>query len=752
MSKSTAFSLFTLLLTVPSQVLADESDNAEPVASCVDSQGNTGDKAIIINADKTSLIENDKAQFDGNVSLCHKDTRLKADSATFSKSNNKVEAQGKINYATDSVSVTSKTFEADFNNNTVVLDKADYTLAENIAHGDASQLAIDGDKNLTLKDATFTTCPIGDDSWLLSAQEITLSEEEGWGEAWNAVIKIKDTPVLYIPWLTFAVDDRRKTGFLYPQIKSSVKYGLELETPYYINLAENYDLTLTPRYMSKRGMQFKSEFRYLTDMHQGQLNVEFLNDDDDAKELGSRHLFHLRNKSYLSDNVRAYVDYSDVSDDAYLADLRPGGSSPSDTQLYKHAELAWFGDDVTATVRLQDFEILGEHNEAYQTIPQVELYNSEAIKLGMFQVNWLGEYSHFKNNFANIYEADRFHIEPSISLPYESAAISAEAKVSLMQTWYDQKLRESEGAIDPSVSRTIPKFKFNTKVHFERETDWQGKQAVHTFEPQIQYLYIPYRDQSEIGNFDSTRLQDDYWGLFRENRFSGLDRISDANQLTIGATTRLFNDKNEEMFHFSFGQVFYFSRKDARDLNIQNENLSVSSSRSALAGDLMFHWHERWYFYGEVQYDTQSDRLTQSNLSLDYRGKNDTLAQLNHRYSRDVSGIDIEQLGLNTTFPLTKEWQFVGGYYRDLTLDRSIESYVGLQYESCCWALRLVYNRRIDTNLEQFRILTNQDVQFDSGISLQFVIKGIGSKRGFNTKDMLRDGIFGYRRPYFINN
>lgn len=786
MNKSTGISVFACLLGVtshqyalaapsqdaPQQNNVTSSTEASAAEQCQPSSRATqsdeatnntqvGDSDIIITAANTRIIENNQAEFTGGVTLCYDDTNLNADAAYLSKDQQTIQATGNIEYNNNALNVDSKSFEANFEESSVHLNEAQYTLAGGKGRGEASNLSIEPDNAIVLTDATFSTCPIDDDSWLLSAQEISLNAG-GWGEAWNAVVKVKDTPVLYLPYLSFPIDSSRKSGFLYPRISSSGNFGLDVSTPYYWNIADNYDATITPRYMSNRGFQIQGEFRYLTEQHNGTVNLEWLGSDDEAPDLGSRHLIQIKNKSQITDNWRGFIDFADVSDDGYLADMRPIHYSPSDTQLYKQLELGYFGDSLRANIRVQDFEILGDHTKAYQALPQIELGNAKPIAFGPFLFNMTGEFSHFRNSEAKVIDADRLHLQPSIILPYETPAITASAEVSLLSTVYRQTMREDLVAahsteFDKNVTRNIPQVRLYGKVNFQRDMKWGDNTYLNTFEPQVQYLYSPFKDQTRIGNFDSTRLQDDYYGLFRNNRFSGLDRIAEANQIAIGATTRVYDKANQEIFHASFGQIFYISRENNEIVTTPDEQnpLSpeqVTASRSALAGDIMLRWSKRWSFYGEIQYDSVASELSQTNLSLDYRTKDNITARLNHRFSRNVSGYDIEQIGFTTSFPINKQWHFIGGYSQDLDNKRSIESFAGLQYESCCWAVRAVWRRNIDTSLEQFNQLTNPNVPFDSSFSIQFTIKGSNSNQLFTLQDITQRGVFGFRRPYFINN
>ena len=317
----------------------------------------------------------------------------------------------------------------------------------------------------------------------------------------------------------------------------------------------------------------------------------------------------------------------------------------------------------------------------------------------------------------------------------------------MLHTEYNQHGDLAGTDYDEKVTRTLPKVRLYSQLNFERDTAFFFKDGIQTLEPQIQYLYTPNKDQSNIGLYDTAKLQDDFFGLFRDRRFSSIDRIATANQFTLGATTRLFSNENEEVFNFSAGQIFYLSD----DAKPTSQGINVDTNYNALfAAQTMLHWHRRWYLSGGIQYDTDGKEIIQSNITLDYKGDDKQLVQLNHRYANDVSGNTIEQVGLFTSIPLSQDWQFVGSYHRDLESGRSIEVFSGLQYESCCWAFQITGRRQIETDLNQ--AIGQEQATFDTSIGFNIVLKGLGSKSRYDAQKLLQQGIFGYRRPYFLNN
>jgi len=432
-------------------------------------------------------------------------------------------------------------------------------------------------------------------------------------------------------------------------------------------------------------------------------------------------------------------------------------TNQSDTQLNRMATLSYFGDTLRSNIRLQGFEILGPYaqSNAYAALPQWDLQSAKPAKLPAgFEFSWYSQYAHFNNDNAVVSRADRLHLEPVLRLPFVAPEMELQLEAAMLSTTYQQKINPAASTtaatqLAENVNRHLPRLQLNGKLNFERDSHWFGQQSLQTLEPQLQYLYIPRRNQSNIWQYDTARLQDDYSGLFRQNRFSGLDRINDANQLTLGATTRLYDARDTERFRFSIGQILFLKSPEN---TFSNSQPNQAATESIFAAESVVQWQQRWFLNSGVQYDSKSKRMVKSSVTLDYRFDDKNLFQVNHRYSRYVSGNEIEQLGALGTIPVARQWQLVGSYYRDLHNSRMIEANVGLQYESCCWAVRLVARRQIETNFDQPISNINSPVRMDSGIALQFVLKGFGEGAGFAVSDMLSSGIFGYQRPYLLNN
>ncbi len=713
----------------------------------------TETNAITITSKSTTIIKNELAYFAGNVILINKKQRISAQQLEFNRIKESFNAQGNIHYQADTIDVMAKSINANNAEQATVLTDSSYQLANNPAHGNAGKLIISSKGDLILQDSSFTTCQQEQPDWLLEASKISISTSKNRGEAYNAKLKFFGVPVFYIPYFSFPVTNERKSGFLYPQVGSSNRSGLKIATPYYINIAENIDATITPKYMSNHGVQLLSEFRYLSGLQSGVINVEYLNKDLNLKNNNNaRYLARIQHIGTFDENFRAFVDYTTISDDNYLVDIESEHYSFNDAYLYQVGELSYFANNWRATLKLQDFEVLGNHIQSYRTVPQIEFHRFQELPFLNSSFDIYSEFSHFDTRDVNLPTANRYHLEAGFTIPVSSPAWFLNSEFKVLQTYYQQERINSNSKLDKNVSRTLPKIRLHGGINLDRNIQYLGYNLTQTLEPQIQYLYISNKDQSNIGMYDTTPLQDDYNGLFRSQRFSGLDRIAAANQISWGLTSRLLSTSNQELFRLSLGQILYLNHSNSVVINEQS-NITENTSQSALAGDIFYQISNKWQFSGDIQYDTALNITNRSETSINYQYTKNHLIQLNHRFSRSVTYNKIEQVSLLASGKITKDWQFVTRLTQDLVHRRNLESYAGLQYESCCWALRFAYHRSINSNVDEQVLFNRPNNEFDSGFMIQFVIKGLGGQQSsMGIGDMFNSSIFGYNRPYFLNN
>lgn len=711
--------------------------------------------SITITSQRTQIEKNQYAKFTGGVTLYTPTETIIADQIELNRQDLLFNAQGNIHFQNDGVNVFASQLNASKASGGTTLSDTSYQLISNAGHGSAKSISVNQLGILSLINSSFTTCFGETPDWNIQASEIKINASKKQLEAYNARFKVFDVPVFYLPYFTMPIGSERHSGILYPSMKSSSKSGFEMEVPYYLNITENMDATFTPRFMSKRGTQLNTEFRYLFGQQSGVFDVEYLDRDKElSQSKDARYLARIQHVGTFSDNFRAYIDYTAISDDNYLIDLDSKQYSSNDAYLYQVGELSYFGETWNAKVQVQDFEILGNHTSSYKTEPHVELGKTIALPFSNAVFDMYSEITRFTTNEVNLPTAERYHFEAGFNLPISRPAWFINSELKLLQTTYRQENIPVNSLLKEKMNRTLPKVRIHGGMNFDKQISYNNSSYTQTLEPQLQYLYIPDRDQSGIGLYDTTTLQDDFDGLFRDKRFSGLDRIAEANQYSWGVTTRILDPQSEERLRLSLGRIVRLNNNNETPLNL-NQNITVQ--KSALATELYFRINDVWQFTGDIQYNTQTSTTNKGQSKIDYRFSKNQTIQLNHRYTRNVSGNRLEQLSLLSNVNIGTNWQLVGRVTQDIQNKRSLESYLGMQYTSCCWGIRISFHRNINSIIdEQQNSLVNGNNNrdaFDSGFKLKFVYNGVSSKQtSDNISEMFNSSIFGYKRPYFLNN
>lgn len=758
MRKNLAFSTsLTLILSAAGSAVANAQQTADYYSSCAVPQvliKNTTKPfaelpagAIGVRADRADIDSDTQvASFFGNVEVQLDEQRLWTEQAQINQQSGNINASGATRFSDGYVQVASENFRLNSAENRAYLSGASYQIGSTGAHGKADLLALEP-QQVVLSGSTFTTCPTDNPAWQLSAETIQLSEDEAWGEAWHARFELFGVPIMYVPYINFPINDERKSGLLFPTFRSSQQNGFELELPYYFNIAPNMDATLTPRYMAERGLMLQGEYRYRSATGGGDFNLAYLPNDDAYPTDSSRFSWRVEHQQIWNEQWRTYVNGVGISDNDYLSDFGSDFVGRADAQLYRHAQADYRSDNLRVTIRAEDFELLGNYRSPYRTLPQVSsLYVTEGPLDVEFQL--ASELSHFRNQDDRRDYATRFYLEPQVRYHMEQPSYDWLAELGYSYTYYDQREDLATGR-EANPSRGLPNFRWRGRLNFERPFSFAGSSYRQTLEPQVQYLWTPYRDQSGIGVYDATLMQDDYRGLFRARRFSGLDRIADANQVTVGASTSLYDQNSREVFRFSAAQIYYF--EDSRTQLLDNSG-TVTASRSDIALESRIQLSDRWFFNGALQYDMELNRTQKSQTAIEYRKDQANLVQFSHRNVTTLLGDNIEQLGVQSVYEVSPRWQLASNWYYDLSQKRTNDALFAVQYSDCCWAFRVGAYRRINRSAAD--VLGSPMVgspQFDNGISIQFIIKGLGSDNR-SLIDLLEQSLFGYRHPFHLSN
>lgn len=735
-------------------------------------EGEPNKLPVTINADNAKGNYPEDAVFTGNVDVQQGNSRLQADEMQLHQQQPEgqaapvrtVDALGNVHYDDNQVILKGPKAWANLNTKDTNVWNGDYQMVGRQGRGTADLMKQRGENRYTILDnGTFTSCLPGSNTWSVVGSEVIQDREEQVAEIWNARFKLGPVPVFYSPYLQLPIGDKRRSGFLIPNARYSSKNYFEFTLPYYWNIAPNFDATITPHYMDKRGsIQWQNEFRYLTQAGMGLMEFDYLPSDDVFKEdyptESDKHrwLFYWQHAGVMDQVWRFNVDYTKVSDPYYFNDFTSTYGSSTDGYATQKFSVGYALDNFDATVSTKQFQVFdAEHSNSYAAQPQLDM-NYYQNDVGPFDTHIYGQAVHFSNTNSDLPEATRLHLEPTINLPLSNRWGSINTEAKLLATHYQQTNLEDYNAANKtdykdSVNRVMPQFKVDGKLIFERDMNWLAGYS-QTLEPRAQYLYVPYRDQSHIQNYDSSLLQFDYGGLFRDRTYGGLDRIASANQVTTGVTSRVYDQESVERFNISVGQIYYFTESRTGDDRIKWEEDDQTGSL-VWAGDTYWRMTERWGLRGGVQYDTRLDNVANGNATLEYRRDEDRVLQLNYRYASEEyiqatlpnyayapqSKDGISQVGGVASWPIADRWSIVGAYYFDTKQNKAADQMVGLQYNSCCYAIRFGYERK----LNGWGPAPTESV-YDNVVGFNIELRGLSSNYGLGTQQMLRSNILPY--------
>ncbi|MEZ8394221.1 LPS assembly protein LptD [Vibrio cyclitrophicus] len=724
-----------------------------------------------VESDRLEAINGDKAIYSGDVRVTQGNKTILADNVTLHQQENIVVAEGNVNFSDGQIKSVSDRATNNLTTDEMTLENTDYEFLCEPGRGNAVYVSKTGKAVYEIEDGSITSCPIGDNAWRLRASSISVDQDEEQATFYNPRFEIQSVPVFYLPYLTVPVGDTRKTGFLYPTVSYGSSDGFEAEIPVYWNLAPDYDLETTFKYMQERGTQLNSKFRYLSDFGAGSIESEYLPDDQKYTDKGDRWGFQLEHSGIFQQSWLFEVDYSKVSDIDYFTDMSSGIGNREDGQLLQEGKATYRSQNWDASVLVRDFQVLTTSNNLpYRLMPQLE-YNYYAPEvMDYLDFDLISHVSLFDTDASGKPSATRVHVEPGITIPVGNTWGTWTTEARLLGTYYQQDLdgvdtgsgSDYEG-LEESVSRVIPEFRSHAGIVLERDTKIVNNYT-QTLEPQVQYLYVPEQDQSDIGLYDTTLLQTDYYGLFRSRKYSGVDRIAAANQISYGASSRFFDDEYKERLNISFGQIFYFD-KDTKQTLSSSEDSGEKTNYSSWAIEMDFNYDDYLFYHGGVQYDIDSASMQLANSTLEYRFAGGYI-QTNYRYvteeyiednvgeSIDVGSITrdgISQAGLLGAYQISRKWNASAQYFYDLTTQENLEWLARLNYKSDCWYIGFTYSNQLTNNISD----PNTTPEYENNFGVNFGIVGFGTNLGSDSGavgDSSSDNSLSYGRPFFLNN
>ena len=689
----------------------------------------TNDERVHVVADRVDAKLEESARFSGNVELRRGNLHLFADEIFYNQVDNHLDASGHIFLRKDDgETLLAPLLRYDLDTERGYTEEAQFQFPGSAGRGAAGKIRYEGRDLLKLESVRYTTCPPGRDDWFLHAGSLTLDKVDQVGTARNARIDFMHVPIFYSPYLSFPLSDVRKTGLLAPQVGYSSSSGLFFSIPYYFNLAPNYDDTLTARILERRGLQWLNEFRYLDKHYSGNLDIEYLATDritnSDRKALFFTH------RQSLSSLWSASSDILWVSDRDYFIDLGKGASESSRTHLPRSISLDYSGSIWRFSARAQAYETLDATipvaDQPYQRLPQLMLRADSPSGPNRLHTAFESEWVRFyrPDDVAGLPSAaQRLDVLPSVSLPLQTSYLYFTPKIGYRYTsWRMDQSSTAESDLSPD--RGLPIYSLDSGLSFERA----GKNYTQTLEPRAFYVNIPYQNQDGLPVFDAALPAFSFYNFFRENRFVGADRVGDADQLTTAITSRFLLTDGTEQARVSFGQVTYFS--DQR-VNLPPDTLV--QRRSDLIGEVSARLGKSWYVRSGLQWDSKEGDTRKSSLYAHYQPAADRIINLGYRYTDNLPGNNLipEKLAdISTQWPFTSRWTGVARWNYSLPESRTVQAYAGLQYTSCCWALRLAARHRL-----------RADGSIENSWRFEFELSGF-AKMGETEEAPLKEGQF----------
>jgi LPS-assembly protein len=681
------------------------------------------DAPIDITSDDARLGVDGNAVLSGNVRVRQGDRRIEADNVEYDAEDVSIKVRGSVRYEDPLLRATGGSGEYSQVGG-ATLEGAEFELLERPGRGSAAQMALSPEGVVELDRVSFSTCPAEDPAWQIRARRIALDTRERTGTGRDAQIRFKRVPLIYLPYLSFPLGDQRKSGFLFPNFGQTTRSGVQLAVPYYFNLAPNYDFTFQPSWFSKRGLDLGGDFRYLLPAHRGNVAFNLLPADDVAGR--DRHRVRLLHRTDLWTDWRFTIDAENVSDASYFEDFATGPQGTSTAFLERVARLAYRDENWRLRGEVQQFQTidraLGADLRPYARVPRLLADGSwGAGPGGRLTYGFDSELVNFDRDVG--VTGWRLDATPTLGLDLSGAGYYLKPQAGWRYTRY--ALEDTAPGQDDAPDRSLPFAALDAGFVLERDAGRRAQRRL-TLEPRLLYLYTPFRDQSQLPVFDTGIPDLNLVQLFATNRYVGADRVSNANQASLGVTARLFDARSGARFlAATIGQTYYFERLR---VGLPGEPPRRGNESDAVA-ELALTAYKGWSVDYGLQWNSQDSTPQRSQFRIQYRPDDSRVVNLAYRQLRDR----LEQADVSGAWPLSRRWNLFARWTYDLQEDASLERFAGLEYKACCWRLRAVARR----------FVSNRTGERDTAVFLQLELNGLASV-GSSADAFLEDAIRGY--------
>ena len=710
-----------------------------------------------IAGNSSSLRDDGVSVIEGDVVLSTPLRTVTSDRMEYDAEAGRATAIGGVAIREQDIFLEGSRLEANLKTGETVLEDATFSHPDSHGRGDASRIENDSRRTI-ITAGSFTTCDPGSNAWRLEADSFELDRETGTGKARNARLSFFGFPILYTPWITFPIGDDRKTGFLNPTFESADNTGSSLTVPYYLNLAPNYDATLQPRITSRRGEVIGGQFRFLTEGGAGTIEAEAVPEDRITGD--SRSLVSLRHQYGAPPGLQTRLQYNRASDIDYLRDLDTGTGVANTDFLHQFAELAYDLPGLRFEFGVENYQVLKntpDHLDPYRISPRISIESRLHERNWSPNLEFRGEAARFDHHTDMAASGTRVDLRPSVYIPIRSSFGHLIPRVTLNFTGYD--FDEAAENIPDTLSRTVPSLSLDGGLYFDHEVAVAERRFTQTLEPRLYYLRVPYRDQDRLPIFDAGSFSFGYEHLFRENRFSGRDRIGDADRLTLALDSRLL-DNGREVFAARFGTMDHF--RDRRVRLCTNADPApnvltrcrdggrpeaIDPARSTWFAALRAHPHDAVTIDGAIEHDGSKSSHRAVSLDLRYHPSPERILNLGYRrFPREtISTGEVQEWVRDTAESVTlsahrdlgPNVRVLGSASYALEEDTTTELYTGLEFDTCCWSTRVVGQR----------YLTSGSNKHESSVVLQLEFKGLAGIGRGDDRSQSRP-IPGYRNPF----
>jgi LPS-assembly protein len=718
-------------------------------------KGAARNQPIHFEADRMEGVPDRDFIAEGRVSLRQGDQLVEADWLRYERQEDQLEARGNVRFSEPERGLSGQNLKLRITEHLGEMQGVRYKFMTReglTAQGSAGVIKFLGKDRYNLRESTYTTCPADRQDWVLRSEELQLDYVASVGNARRVKVEYLDTPILYAPWMDFALDDKRKSGFLSPAYGVSDLRGVELIVPWYWNIAPHQDATITPRLMLRRGLQLGGEYRYLQPDYQGDVLLEVLPNDQVKNETRARGVIHHSHR--FSPRLSGRLNLEGVSDDTYFTDLSSQASDTSRVNLAREASLTYAGDGWNVTGRLQSYQTLQDSQDPlspYQRLPQI-VFNGrrpDTLVPGLdLEIN--GEYVNYRHDTDQLVLGSRFHLNPTISQTWQNSFASLTPKLGWYLTRYDLDKGTLSNTADSvckvgsncpttfaSQTRSLPMFSLDSQLLLERDWSWRGRGFVQTLEPRAYFVYIPKRRQTDIPVFDSGLADLSLSQLFTENQFTSVDRINNAKQLTVAVTSRFLEPASGvERLQVTVGQRYYFADQEVTLL--ANDPVRGGDSTDLLA-QFAGQINRRVRVLGGIQFNTDDGDTVKANLGYAYRDGLGKIFNADYRFTNDRYAAGVDQLDFSWQWPLKPKWYGLGRINYSFQESRLVEGLLGFEYNPGCWSLRGVVQR----------LATSED-DASNAFFLQLELRGL-TKLGPNPLEILKRSISGYAKSDVID-